>query len=215
MAKVPAPAISLAETVAVSDVLPPDVVGRGLPLTRTTEVGRKFWPLAVSVKSEPPAAAVVGVTELSTGAAGGGVTGSGVVFERQPDATHGEGAVNKMLTEPTAAMSAACTLTSTWVPLITVAVRGVPPTVAVVPATKPVPFTCNVNAEPPATTLAGESEVMAGVGLMFAAVKVLLVAARVKPLLRKRRTSYEPSPVGIVVFHVLVPPAPGRLATYT
>src|SRR5262244_3818032 len=67
-------ATSLAGIVAVRDVLPPKLVVRALPLTRTTDVGTKFWPVAVRVKLGPPAPVLVGVIELSTGAEGGAVT---------------------------------------------------------------------------------------------------------------------------------------------
>src|SRR5262249_4056465 len=211
----PALTMSLAETTAESDVLPPNVVVRALPLICTIEFGVKFWPVAVTVKSEPPAAALVGVTALSTGAAGRGVTGSGVTFEKQPDVTHGDGAVMRMLAVPTPATSAACTAMSICVSLMTVTARGVPLMVAVDPATKLEPVTCKVKPGLPATTLAGEMAVMSGVGLMLATVKALLVAARWKPLFLKSRASYVPTAPGIVVVHVLDAGGPCMLTAYT
>jgi hypothetical protein len=205
--------MSPAGIAAVSDVLFPNVVARALPLTRTTDDAVKFWPVAVNVNPLPPAAAVGGVMLLKTGAAGAVVTASGMLFDTQPDDTHGVGLVTWIGTDPAAATSAACTLMSSCVPLTTLTERGVPPTVAVAPLTNPVPVARTVKAALPATTLEGVRLVMLGVGLTFATVIVLLVAARVKPLFGNRRASYVPRVLGIVVVHVLVPPAPGKLLT--
>jgi hypothetical protein len=179
MATVPALAMSPARIVAVTEVPDPNVVARALPLTCTTDVGTKFWPVAVNVNPLPPAAAVDGVMLLKTGAAGAVVTASGMLLDAQPVDTHGVGLVTWIGTDPTAATSAACTLMSSCVPLTKLTERGVPPTVAVAPLTNPVPVARTVKAVLPATTLAGVRLVMLGVGLMFATVMVLLVAARV------------------------------------
>jgi hypothetical protein len=174
----------------------------------------KFWPVAVNETLLSPCATVGGVMLLKMGAAGGDVTASGVLFDKHPDVTHGVGFAMTMGTDPIAATSAAATLTSSCVPLTKLTARAVPPTVAAAPVMKPVPVTRIVKPALPATTLGGERAEIAGVGLMLATVKALLVAPRVKPLLRKRRASYVPNVAGIVVVHVLVPPLPGKALTY-
>jgi hypothetical protein len=164
-------------------------VARALPLTRTTDVERKFWPVAVRVKSPVSTVTVVGVIPLSSGAGGGVVIreGRGVreaarghtwrrVRDLDVDGAHGRHVPAR-------------TLMSSWVPPTKVTGRAVPPTVAVAPDTSPVPVTRSVKPALPATTLVGVRLVRAGVGLMLATVIGLLAAAWVKPLLRKRRTS--------------------------
>jgi hypothetical protein len=205
--------MSAAVIVAVSDVAVTNVVARALPLTRTTDDGRKFWPVAVRVKPLPPAAAVDGVMPLRMGAAGGAVTESDTLLDVQPVEAHGEGLVTWIGTDPAVATSAAVTLMSSCVPLTKLTERAVPPTVAVAPLANPMPVARSVKLLRPATTLEGVRPVMVGVELRLATVSVLLVAAR-PPLARNNRTSYEPGEVGIVVVHVRVA-VPGKLDAYT
>jgi hypothetical protein len=68
---------------------------------------------------------------------------------------------------------------------------------------KALPFTVNVKEAPPASALLGESELTTGAGLFDeSTVTVGLVARRTE--FTKRRNSYVPAVVGIVVVHVLV-----------
>ena len=64
---VPALAMSAALIGAVSCVWLTNVVVRGLPFQRTTEVIAKFVPVAVNANVAPPAVALVGEIELSVG----------------------------------------------------------------------------------------------------------------------------------------------------
>jgi hypothetical protein len=67
MLRVPARAMSAAGMVAVSLVTDTKVVGRALPLTRTTAVGSKFVPFTVSMKSDPPPPIWLGLMLVSVG----------------------------------------------------------------------------------------------------------------------------------------------------
>src|SRR5215468_3890741 len=60
------------------------------------------------------------------------------------------------------------------VALTNVVERATPPTVAVAPATKPLPFTWSVKAARPAVTLAGERPVSAGVAFASVTVSAML-----------------------------------------
>ena len=63
----PVAAMSLARIWACSLVLLTNVVVRLLPFQRTTDEATKFDPVATSVKAPLPAAAVLGMIELSVG----------------------------------------------------------------------------------------------------------------------------------------------------
>jgi hypothetical protein len=64
----PAALISLAEIAAVSCVLLTNVVVRSAPFQRTFEEEMNEEPVTVSVKSGPPATALLGEREVKTGA---------------------------------------------------------------------------------------------------------------------------------------------------
>src|SRR5919108_211594 len=64
----PAAAMSAAVMAAVSWVVLTNVVARGAPFHCTVLPGTKLLPIAVSVKAAPPAAALVGDTDVSVGA---------------------------------------------------------------------------------------------------------------------------------------------------
>jgi len=115
-----------------------------------------------------PGAPLAGLA-LSVTPTGAAVTVSAMLFDTHPVAAHGVGFVTWMGTEPADATSEAWTLTLSCVPFTNVTGRAAPPTVAVAPATKPLPFTWSVKAARPAVTLAGERPVSAGA---FAAVTV-------------------------------------------
>jgi hypothetical protein len=68
--EVPEVLIKAAGTEAVSCVELPKVVGRGVPFQDTTSPETKLVPFAIRVKLGPPAWALDGDSELSTGAAG-------------------------------------------------------------------------------------------------------------------------------------------------
>src|SRR6266545_5036788 len=115
------------------------VVGRGLPLTWRRELPAKFAPVAVREKPGPPPLTVAGLMLESVGAGGGGVTLSESVLEAQRPPTQAAGLVTCTAIFPWPATSPVCTAMASWVGEVTVTARGWPPTVTVVPLTKPVP----------------------------------------------------------------------------
>jgi 3,4-dihydroxy-2-butanone 4-phosphate synthase len=120
----------------------------------------KFVPFTVSVNAAPPAARVLGFSEVIVGA--GLFTVKLVAVEIPPP---GAGFVTVTGNVPAAAISAAVIAAVICVPLTNVVVRAFPLNFTAEAATNPVPFTVNVNAAPPAVALAGESVVMVGTGL--------------------------------------------------
>jgi hypothetical protein len=101
--------------------------------------------------------------------------------------------------------SAAVMAAVNCVPLTNVVVRGLPFHFTTEVDAKPDPFTARERPAPPARTVDGESEFTTGTGGgTKITVTVGLVAARVYPLLRKRRNSYVPAVAGAATVHVRV-----------
>jgi hypothetical protein len=92
--------------------------------------------------------------------------------------------------EPGEAMSAAVMPAFSCVELTNVVMRAPPLRFTVAPLTKFVPFTINMNCCPPAVTLLGESDVIAGMGLSMA----------------KLAAGVEVPPPGVLTTTLTVPP---------
>ena len=112
-------------------------------------------PFTVNVNAGPPAVTLDGEMLLITGAAG--VMVNVTALEAGPD-----GLAKVICADPGCAVSVAGTPAVTCVPLTKVVVSAVPFNDTTAPDTKPVPFTVNVNAGPPAVTVAGEMLVITG-----------------------------------------------------
>src|SRR5438034_5891733 len=82
----PPVARSAAVSCAVSCVTDPNVVGLGVPFTCTTELPANPDPVAVSVKTPPPANTLVGLILVSVGTPGGAVTVSVAPLDVPPPA---------------------------------------------------------------------------------------------------------------------------------
>jgi hypothetical protein len=136
------------------------LVVRGLPLKYTTEVGRKFRPVTVSVNAAVPAVALAGERVMI---AGTGLFTLKVAADDVPPP--GAGLVTVTLNVPDVARSAARIAAVTCVPLTNVVARGEKLKFTTEVDTKPVPFTASVNAAPPSTAFNGEIVVIAGTGL--------------------------------------------------
>jgi hypothetical protein len=157
----PAVAISAAVIVAVTWVALTKLVVVAVPLKFTTEDELKFVPFTVKVKADPPARADVGESELIDG------NGLLTVNEELADVPPpGAGFVTVTPSVPAVAISGAVIEAVTCVASTNVVVLGVPLKFTTEPETKPVPFTVSVKAEAPAIALVGESEVIAGAGLL-------------------------------------------------
>jgi hypothetical protein len=159
-ANVPTEAISMACTCAVKFVESTNVVGRSLPLTRTTEPFTKSVPVSESTKAGSPALTVVGEILLKTG--NGFCIARLNEFETPPP---GNGFSTVMGTRPAFATSTAVRSAVTLVVLTKVVDRALPLNLTVEPLTKLVPSTVRVNAAAPAETLAGLILVTVGVAL--------------------------------------------------
>ncbi len=165
MLAVPAVAMSVAGIAAVSWVSETKVVGRLAPFQRTTAPLTKPEPVTVRVKAAPPAVAVAGASELITGA------GLLIVKVSPGDSPPpGAGLKTVMLAVPAAAMSVAGIAAVSWVSETKVVRRSAPFQRTTAPLAKPDPFTVRVKAAPPAVAVAGESEVIAGAGLLMVKV---------------------------------------------
>ena len=90
--------------VALNWVALTKVVVRAAPFQRTADPETKLLPLTVSVKAGPPAVALLGASEPSAGAAGGGAAAT--VKGNAPDAAP-PGLSTETWAVPGAAMSAA------------------------------------------------------------------------------------------------------------
>src|SRR5207247_2103434 len=122
----------------------------------------KFVPVAVSVNAAPPAAALLGESELSVG------TGLLIVnvcaLEAPPP---GVGLKTVTGAVPGVAMSLATICTWSWVPLTNVVDRSLPFQRTTDEAMKFVPVAVRVNPAPPAAALGGEIELSVGAGLLL------------------------------------------------
>ena len=137
----------------------------------TTEPATKLVPVSTRL-TDWPSKPLVGAIEVSVGA--GLLTVNVAAAEVPPP---GAGLVTVTLTIPAVAMSAAKMEAVSWVALTNTVVFAEPLKLTVAPETNPVPLTVNVKAAPPAVALVGDSEVIAGGGL----VTVKVAAVEVPP----------------------------------
>jgi hypothetical protein len=163
----PAVAISVAVIAAVNWEALTKVVVAAVPLKFTTDDELKFEPFTVSVNVLPPAKAFVGDSEVIVGT--GLFTVNEEIAEVPPPGT---GFVTVTLSVPAVAISATVIVAVSCVAFTNVVVLGELLKFTTEPATKPVPFTVNEKAGPPAVALVGESAVMAGAGLLTANVEL-------------------------------------------
>jgi hypothetical protein len=149
-------------TAAVSDVALTKVVVSAEPFQSTTEPVTKFVPVSVRVNADPPTPAEVGEIEVSVGA--------GLLMVKVcPELVPPPGATFTTVTlgVPPVAISEAGTDAVSDVALPNVVVSGEPFQFATEPATKFVPVSVSVKAEPPAAADVGAIEVSVGVGLLM------------------------------------------------
>ena len=130
-----------------------------LPFHCTTEPGKKFEPLTVSVKVDPPTTALPGERPLIAGV--GLLMEKAKLFELPPP---GAGLTTVIGTFPPPAISLAEICAVSTVELLKAVVRLLPFHCTVEDEMKLLPFTVSVNAAPPAMALLGEIEVIAGMG---------------------------------------------------
>src|SRR5439155_3509711 len=123
IAAVPTVARSAAVSCAVSCVADPNVVGRAVPFTCTTELPANPNPVAVSVKTPPPTGTLVGLILVSVGTGGGSVTVSVAPLDVPPP---GAGLNTVIVGVPGLATSVARIAAVTWVADPKVVVRGTP-----------------------------------------------------------------------------------------
>lgn len=159
----PAAAMSVARIFPTSDVAPPNVVMRGLPLTLTVAPFMKPVPNTTIEKAAPPAVAFVGEKDV--------IVGTGlfsVKFAATDAPPPGAGLVTVTGSVPPVTISDTRIDAVTCAALTNVVVSALPLKFTTAPLTKPVPFTVSVNAAPPAVPLDGDSVVIAGSGLFTA-----------------------------------------------
>jgi hypothetical protein len=157
--KVPAVFTSPARIAAVSCVELTNVVVRAVPLKSTTDEAMNPVPFTVIVNAPEPNIALVGAIELSVGA--GLFTLNVTEFDVPPP---GVGLVTVTGGVPVLAMSVARIDAVNCVALTNVVTFATLLKLTTEVETKPVPFTVRVNAGPPTIALAGDNDVIAGVG---------------------------------------------------
>ena len=170
---VPAVAMRVADTVAVSSVEETKVVGSAAPLQFTVEVETKFVPLTVNVNCASPALAHVGSSELIVGVAL-------IVNVAAPDVPPHPPTVIEAV--PGVAISAAGTVAVSRVEFTNVVTSGLPFQYTVSPWMKSLlgPFTVSINCGPPAPVQVGLIELIVGalpIVITRVAVAVLQVPA--------------------------------------
>lgn len=124
--------------------------------------------MTVNVNAAPPAVALVGEMDVSVGTGFGALAMLKTTTVDVPPP--GAGLVTVTLALPAAAMSAAVMAAVSCVALTNVVVFAVPLNFTAEDDTKPVPLTVSVKAAPPAVAPVGESEVIAGAGLLIVKV---------------------------------------------
>jgi hypothetical protein len=154
---VPALAIKLASTGAVSRLALPTLVASGVWFQFTTASPPNPLPFTVSVKAGPPAVAALGERLLMTG---GATTVKFTAFEVTPPITTVMGVV------PALAMSVAGTVAVNWVALTNLVDSVAVFQRMVEPDENPVPLTVSVKDGPPAVAVFGEIALMTGAGLI-------------------------------------------------
>lgn len=171
---VPAAARSPVASCALSEPELLKVVGRPVPLTRTSLARSKPLPeTVIDVLTVEPATTLSGLTELSTGV--GFTTFSATVFDSPPPGGFRFGAGGfrtAMLIGPVADMSEACKVMVNSVLEMKFVVRFAPSTVAIdmlVPGTptKFDPRIVTLALEAPAATVFGSSDEICGTGSAF------------------------------------------------
>lgn len=188
--KVPAVAIRVADTVAVSCVEETNVVGSAAPLQFTVEVETKSVPFTVNVNCVSPALAQVGSSEVMVGAAL-------IVSVAALDvAAHPPTVIEAV---PGVAMRTAGTVAVSCFEDTNVVTSGLPFQYTVSPTVKSLlgPFTVSVNCGPPAAMQVGLIELIVGavpIVITRVAVAVLQVPA---PLLAVMVTLVVPVVVGV------------------
>jgi hypothetical protein len=161
---VPAEATSAAGTVALSCVAETYVVVRLVPFHLTTEDEMKLFPVTANVNEELPTAADEGLIDK--------VTGRGLLLEVivnvNPDEVPppGVGLNTVTVAVPPDAISAAGTVAVNLAAETYVVVRLVPFHLTTDDEIKLLPFTVNVNEDPPAAAEDGLNEVATGTGLL-------------------------------------------------
>lgn len=151
----PAVAMSVERIAAVTSVEFTKVVVRDEPPHLTVAPLIKLLPFTVSVNAEPPAFALVGVSDDAEGA--GLVTVNVSAFDGAMP-----GLTTVTWSVPPAAMSPAGTVAVTSTSLTNVVARSAPFHSTTEVEVKPVPFTVSVKIGPPAAALDGEIDVIAG-----------------------------------------------------
>jgi hypothetical protein len=155
---VPAVAIRLADTVAVSCVALTKVVVSTPPFHWTCEAWTKPVPVTVSVKSAVVAVVDAGLRAVAVGV--GLLIGRVSEFDKTPPE------VTTMVAEPAVAIRLAVTEAVSCVALTTLVVSAVPFHWIAAPARNPVPVTVSVKVAPPAVAEAGLRVVMAAGALI-------------------------------------------------
>ena len=157
---VPAVAVSAAVIEAFTCVALTKVVVFAVPLKFSTDDALKFVPVTVSV-TEAPFVALAGESEVIVGT---GLFTLNTVFPLVPPP--GAGLLTETFNVRAVAICAAVTETVSCVALTKIVVPAVPLRFTTEEETKFVPFTVSVKAAPPASVLAGESDVIVGRGLL-------------------------------------------------
>jgi hypothetical protein len=138
------------------------VVARAAPFHWITELLRKFEPVAVSVNAVPPAGALVGEIDVSTGT--GFPTVKATAFEVPPP---GAGLTTLTSNDPVAERSEAGTCAVRLLALTYVVVRKAPFHWICEELVNPVPVTLKVNAVPFCGADVGERDPIVGTGLLI------------------------------------------------
>ncbi len=141
----PAVPMSLAGIAAVTWPALTNVVVRAAPFQRTSEVPTKLLPFTVSVNAAPPAAVLVGASDVSAGTGLGALMVNVSAFEVPPP---GAGVTTVTGALPAVAMSLARIAAVTWPAFTNVVVRATPFQRTSEVPTKLLPFTVSVNAAP-------------------------------------------------------------------
>src|SRR4029453_10687307 len=188
---------------ALSSVTLTNIVGRGAPFQRTTEVATKSVPVTVSVKPAPPTVALLGERALTVGV--------GFWMDRLVGADvppPGVGVTTVMATRPGVAVSLAGIAAVSVVELPNVVGRLTPFHCTTEDATKLTPVTVRVNAAAPAVAVLGVRPLTVGAGFRIAKLRgaaapppgagVTTVTAAVPVVAR--------SVAGIVAVRVVAPP---------
>lgn len=158
-------AMSVAAMAAVSCVALINVVVLAAPLNVTTAPVANPDPFTVNVNAAPPAAALVGESDVIA------ILGLLMVNWRLAEVPPpGAALVTATVAVPAVTMSAAVIAAVSCVALTNVVVLEAPLNLTTDPVTKPVPFTARVKAAPPAVALVGEIEVPVGAGLLIVKV---------------------------------------------